>query len=62
MSIHASDFEYRRCGIESATRPIEPPWRTLAALLLLAGRCLLPRRALPAHAMTAHSGVFNRGR
>jgi hypothetical protein len=62
MSIHASDFEYRRCGIESATRPIEPPWRTLAALLLLAGRCLLSRRALPAHAMTAHSGAFNRGR
>jgi hypothetical protein len=50
MSIPASAFEYRRCGVESATRPIEPSWRTLAALLLLAGRCLLwcaPRRAAP---------------
>ena len=62
MCIHASDFEYRCCEVESATRPIEPSWRTLAALLLLAGRCLLPRRALPAHAMTAHSAAFNRGR
>ena len=62
MSIHASDFEYRRGGVEGATHPIEPPWRTLAALLLLAGKCLLPRRALPAHTMTAHSGASNCGR
>ncbi|MCZ8258355.1 MAG: hypothetical protein O9327_22125 [Polaromonas sp.] len=62
MSIHASDFEYRRCGIESATRPMEPPWRTLAALLLLAGRPLLHRCVLPAPTMTALSGAFNRGR
>ncbi|MGH8849239.1 MAG: hypothetical protein ACREXQ_18615 [Polaromonas sp.] len=44
---------------ESATHPIEPPWGTLAALLLLAGMSLLPRRALPAHPMTAHSGASN---
>ncbi len=62
MSIYASDFEYRCGGVEGATHPIEPPWRTLAALLLLAGRCLLRCRALPAHIMTAHSGAFNRGR
>jgi hypothetical protein len=43
----------------SATRPIEPPWGALAALLLVAGTGLLPRRALPAHPMTAHSGAFN---
>ncbi len=46
---------------DNATHPIAPPWRTLAALLLLAGTSLLRRRALPAHAMTAHSGAFNRG-
>jgi hypothetical protein len=44
---------------ESATYPIEPPWGALAALLLVAGGSLLPRRALPAHPMTAHSGAFN---
>ncbi len=51
--------ELHRLG-ESATHPIEPPWGTLAALLLLAGISLLPRRALPAHPMPAHSGAFNR--
>jgi hypothetical protein len=44
---------------ESATHPIEPPWGALAALRLKAGRGLLPRRALPARPMTAHSGAFN---
>ncbi|MGH8831804.1 MAG: hypothetical protein ACREXV_12025 [Polaromonas sp.] len=44
---------------DSATHPIEPPWATLAALLLVAGASLLPRRALPARPMTAHSGAFN---
>ena len=56
---------------DSATHPIELPWRTLAALLLLVG--LSPQRpaqakrrahlrlALPAHAMTAHSGASNCG-
>lgn len=62
MSNHTSDFEQPRRLVESATRPIEPSWRTLAALLLLAGKCLLPRRALPAHTMTAHSGASNCGR
>ncbi|WP_332775503.1 hypothetical protein, partial [Polaromonas sp.] len=46
---------------DSATHPIEPPWRALAALLLLAGISLLPRRALPAHPMAAHSGASNCG-
>jgi len=62
MSNHTSGFENPRRLVESATRPIEPPWRTLAALLLFAGKCLLPRRALPAHTMTAHSGASNCGR
>ena len=54
---------------ESATHPIEPPWRTLAALLLLAGSEPASsgpseaqgslRLALPAHALTAHSGASN---
>ena len=45
--------------VESATRPIEPPWRALAALLRLAGSSLRRCPALPAHPMTAHSGVSN---
>ena len=44
---------------ENATHPIEPPWRAQAALLLLVGMSPLRRRALPAHPMTAHSGVSN---
>ncbi|HEX5739790.1 MAG TPA: MYXO-CTERM sorting domain-containing protein [Hydrogenophaga sp.] len=44
---------------ESATDPIEPPGSALAALLLLSGIRLLRRRALPAHALTAHSGLSN---
>lgn len=46
---------------ENATRPIEPPWGALAALLLLAGNSLRRRRALPSHPMTAHSGASNCG-
>ena len=44
---------------DSATHPIEPPWRARAALLLLAGTSPQRRRALPAHPMTAHSGASN---
>ncbi|MDO9401291.1 MAG: hypothetical protein Q7T46_07570 [Polaromonas sp.] len=40
---------------QSATHPIAPPWRALAALRLLAGISLPRRHALPAHSMTAHS-------
>ena len=43
----------------SATHPIEPPWRGLGALLVLAGVCLPRPLAYPAHPMTAHSGAFN---
>ncbi|MDP3799491.1 MAG: hypothetical protein Q8R06_20495 [Polaromonas sp.] len=46
---------------QSATHPIEPPWRVLAALLLLAGRRLPRRLALPVHPMAAHSGASNCG-
>ncbi|MDO8372532.1 MAG: hypothetical protein Q7T39_11445 [Polaromonas sp.] len=46
---------------QNATHPIEPPWRALAALRLLAGRRLPRRLALPAHPMTAHSGASNCG-
>ncbi len=53
MSTHTSDFEHPRRLVGSATRPIEPPWRTLAALLLLAGKCLLPR--LPCRARLSRS-------
>jgi hypothetical protein len=42
-----------------ATHPIEPLWRALGALLLLAGKSPLRRHAFPAHPMTAHSGPFN---
>ena len=42
-----------------ATHPIEPPWRALAALLLLAGMSPQRRRALPAHPKAAHSGASN---
>jgi len=46
---------------DSATHPIEPPWRALAALLLLAGISPQRRLALPAHPMTAHLGASNYG-
>jgi hypothetical protein len=59
MNIKDSSHDrFHRLG-ERATHPIEPPWGALAALLLVAGRGLLPRRALPAHPMAAHSGAFN---
>lgn len=46
---------------ENATRPIAPRCGTLAALLLVAGSSQPPRRALPAHPITAHSGASNCG-
>lgn len=46
---------------ESATNPIAPPGSALAALFLLAGMSPLRRRALPAHPLTAHSGLSNCG-
>jgi hypothetical protein len=46
---------------ESATDPIDPPGGALAALLLLAGGSPLRHRALPAHPLTAHSGLSNCG-
>ncbi|MBA4215613.1 MAG: hypothetical protein C0449_21315 [Polaromonas sp.] len=46
---------------EGATDPIELPGSALAALLLLAGRSPLRRRALPAHSRAAHSGPSNCG-
>ena len=50
------------CAVgDIATPPIEPPCGALAALLLLAGMSPLPRRALPSHPMTAHSGASNCG-
>ncbi|MES2051824.1 MAG: hypothetical protein V4455_07660 [Pseudomonadota bacterium] len=42
-----------------ATHPIAPPWRVLAALLLLAGISPPPRHVLPSHPMTTHSGTSN---
>ncbi|AIY39861.1 hypothetical protein LT85_0701 [Collimonas arenae] len=46
---------------ERATRLTEHASRQLAALLVLAGMCLLRPRALPAAAMHTHSDVFNYG-
>ena len=46
---------------ECATRPIEPRWGPLAALLLLAGMSPQRRRALPEGPIAAHSGASNRG-
>ncbi len=46
---------------DSATHPIEPRWRTLAALRLLAGMSPQRRRALSARPNTAHSGASNCG-
>ena len=42
---------------ESATRPTEPPWGALGALLRLAGSSPLRCRAFPAH---PHDGPFGR--
>jgi hypothetical protein len=44
---------------DSATDLIDLPGSALAALLLLAGKSLLRRRALPAHRLTAHSNRSN---
>ena len=46
---------------DSATHPIAPSWRALAALLLLAGISPPRRHALPAHPLTARSGASNYG-
>ncbi len=46
---------------DSATHPIEPRCGALAALLLVAGKGPLPRRALPAPRIAAHSGASNCG-
>jgi hypothetical protein len=54
----SSHDHFHRSG-ESATHPIEPRCGALAALLLLAGTSPQRRLALPAHRITAHSGVFN---
>ena len=56
----ASHDDRRHLG-QSAMRPIQPRCRTLAALLLLAGKSPPRRRALPAHRITAHSGASNSG-
>ena len=61
MNSYFPGFEALHHLGDSATHPIAPPWRVLAALLLLAGISLPRRRALPAHPMTAHSGASNRG-
>ena len=55
-------FSCHECGlflVDSATDPIEPPWRALAALLRLAGNSPPRCRALPKHPMAAHSGLSN---
>ena len=44
-----------------ATAPIALPWRSLAALLVLAGTSLLLPRALLAYPRTAHSWLSNYG-
>ena len=41
---------------ENATYPIEPPWRSLSVLLLLAGTSQPRRRALTEHASTVRHG------
>ena len=60
MYINLFDHVVARRKRDNATHPIEPTWSALAALLLLAGTSLPRRCALPAHAMTAHSGASNR--
>ena len=61
MDADRSDHEAAHLQKVSATYPIEPPWDTLAALLLLAGSSQPRRRALPARPMTAHSGMSSYG-
>jgi hypothetical protein len=59
MNTEIFDHEVIHLMGEGATDPIEPPGSALAALLLLAGRSPLRRRALTAHPLTAHSGPSN---
>jgi hypothetical protein len=59
MNIQISSHESLCLLGESATRPIDLRYGTLAALLLVAGISPPPRRALPAHHSAAHSGAFN---
>jgi len=61
MNTEILDHERAHLMGECATDPIEPPGSALPALLLLAGRSPLRRRALPAHPLTAHSGPSNCG-
>jgi hypothetical protein len=61
MNTETLDFDEIHLTSEGATDPIEPPGSVLAALLLLAGKSPLRRRALPAHPLTAHSGPSNYG-
>jgi hypothetical protein len=57
MNAHILGFECQIQFVPSATPPIEPRCGALAALLLLAGTSPQRRLALPAHRITAHSGV-----
>jgi hypothetical protein len=59
MNIQISSHESLCLLGENATHPIELRYGTMAALLLVAGICPPPRRALPAHRSAAHSGAFN---
>jgi len=61
--MNTEDFGHERVHHmgESATNPIKLPGRALAALLFLAGSSPLRRHALPAHPLTAHSGLSNCG-
>ncbi|MET7014634.1 hypothetical protein [Uliginosibacterium flavum] len=61
MDTKFRSYGSRRHLGESATRPIEPRCCTLAALLLLAGKGPLRRRALPTHRIATHSGASNYG-
>jgi len=61
MNTDMLDHEGAHLTGGGATGPIEPPGSALAALLLLAGMSPLRRRALPAHSLTAHSGLSNCG-
>ncbi len=61
MNIDFFPHDQRHPLGECATRPIEPRYGTLAALLLLAGISPQRRRALPAHRIAAHSGASNCG-